>query len=120
MTKFATVRDYLAVLPESQRRIAGELLPIIEAVLPGAGAVWHGHPVWSLGDKPGDSPVCYLKAYSAYVSFGFWRGQELSDPSGRLEPGARAMAGVKLREPADIDPDLFAAWLHEARGLEGA
>ncbi|SFI24236.1 hypothetical protein SAMN05216275_102123 [Streptosporangium canum] len=40
MTKFATVPDYLASLPESQREITGELLPLIEAALPGTGAVW--------------------------------------------------------------------------------
>ncbi|WP_242676375.1 DUF1801 domain-containing protein [Streptosporangium minutum] len=94
MAKFATVRDYLASLPESQREITGELLPLIEAALPGAGAVWQGHPVWSLGPAPGRTPVCYVKAYSAYVTFGFWRGQEIADPSGRLEPGARQMAGA--------------------------
>ncbi|MGV9774978.1 DUF1801 domain-containing protein [Streptosporangium sp. NPDC003464] len=118
MARFATVQDYLTSLPEAQRQITDKLLPLIEAALPGAGAVWQGHPVWSLGSAPGKSPVCYVKAYSAYVTFGFWRGQEIADPSGRLEPNARAMAGVKLRTPADIDPDLFTAWLHEARDLE--
>ena len=118
MTKLATVEDYLTSLPESQREIAGKLLPLIEQVLPGAGAVWQGHPVWSLGSAPGKSPVCYLKAYSAYVTFGFWRGQEITDPSGRLEPGARVMAGVKLRALSDIDTDLFITWLHQARDLE--
>jgi hypothetical protein len=49
MAKFATVEDYLTSLPESQRQIADKLLPLIEQVLPGVGAVWHGHPVWSLG-----------------------------------------------------------------------
>jgi hypothetical protein len=118
MAKFATVEDYLTSLPESQRQIADKLLPLIEQVLPGAGAVWHGQPVWSLGSAPGKSPVCYIKAYSAYVTFGFWRGQEISDPSGRLEPGARAMVSVKLRTLADIDTDLFTTWLHQARELE--
>ena len=118
MTRFATVEDYLASLPESQRQIADKLLPLIETALPGAGAVYHGHPVWSLGPTPGKSPVCYLKAYSAYVTFGFWRGQEINDPSGRLEPNARAMASVKLRTLADIDTDLFSSWLHQARDLE--
>ena len=114
MTKIATVEDYLTSLPESQREIAGKLLPLIEQVLPGAGAVWQGHPVWSLGSAPGKSPVCYLKAYSAYVTFGFWRGQEITDPSGRLEPGARVMSGVKLRALSDLDTDLFITWLHQA------
>ncbi|MFD8526663.1 DUF1801 domain-containing protein [Streptosporangium canum] len=118
MTKFATVRDYLASLPESQREITGELVPLIEATLPEAGAIWQGHPVWSLGPAPGRTPVCYVKAYSTYVTFGFWRGQEITDPSGRLEPGARQMAGVKLRTLADIDAEAFTTWLRTARDLE--
>lgn len=120
MAKFTTVEDYLASLPESQRQITDKLLPLIETALPGAGALWHGHPVWSLGPAPGKSPVCYLKAYSAYVTFGFWKGQALSDPSGRLQPGAREMAAVKLRSLDDIDTDLFTGWLHQARTLEEA
>ncbi len=118
MAKFATLDEYLAALPAAQRELTDKLLPLVEEVLPGAGALWHGHPVWSLGPVPGKSPVCYLKAHAAYVTFGFWRGQEITDESGRLEPGARAMAGLKLRAPADLDPELFATWLRQARDLE--
>jgi hypothetical protein len=108
------VADYIAALPHDQRRIAEALLPIIDGALPGAGAVWHGHPVWSLGPKPGTSPVCLLKAYPAYLTLGFWRGQGVTDPAGRLEPGTRTMASVKPRTLEDIDRDLFAAWLRQA------
>jgi hypothetical protein len=52
------------------------------------------------------------------VTFGFWRGQEITDSSGRLEPGARAMASVRLRAPADIDTERFTTWLHLTRDLE--
>ncbi|MEV0050045.1 DUF1801 domain-containing protein [Saccharopolyspora shandongensis] len=120
MTKFATVQEYAASLPDAQRAIADELLPLIDEALPGAGAVWHGHPVWSLGPAPGKSPVCFIKAYSAHVTFGFWRGQEITDASGRLAPGSRAMASVKLRTPADIDAELFTDWLRATRDLETA
>jgi len=114
----ATVPGYVATLPESQRPIAEKLLAIIESVLPGAGAIWHGHPVWSLGPAPGKTPVCLAKTYPSYVTFALWRGQEIDDPSGRLEPGSKAMAGIKLRVPDDIDADLFVGWLRQARALE--
>ncbi|GAA2357255.1 hypothetical protein Cme02nite_50860 [Catellatospora methionotrophica] len=110
--------SYLTALPAAQREVTDTLTPLIDSVLPGRGALWHGHPVWSLGPKPGNTPVAYLKAHSTYVTFGLWRGQEISDPSGRLQPGARAMAAVKLRAPADIDPALFTAWLDQALALE--
>ncbi|MFI6443431.1 DUF1801 domain-containing protein [Kitasatospora sp. NPDC050543] len=118
MTKFATLDEYLAALPAAQREITDKLRPVIDAALPGAGALWHGHPVWSLGAAPGKNPVCYLKAYANHIAFGFWRGQELSDPSGRLVAGAREMAGLKLRTPADVDAALLTDWLHQARKLE--
>ncbi|WP_405013861.1 DUF1801 domain-containing protein [Kitasatospora sp. NBC_01539] len=117
MPAFATVDAYLASLPEARRATTDALLPIIEAVLPGRGAVWHGHPVWSLGPKPGVSPVCHLKAYDAYVTFGLWRGRAVTDPSGRLAANAQEMASVRLRTPADVDAALFTDWLRQAVDL---
>ncbi|MBP2325092.1 hypothetical protein JOF56_005477 [Kibdelosporangium banguiense] len=114
----ATVSDYVAALPAAQREIASKLLPLINEVLPGTDAVWHGHPVWSLGPTPGKSPVCLIKAYPRHVTFGFWKGQEITDPSGRLEPGAREMASVKLGAIDDIDAELFTDWLRQARAIE--
>jgi len=119
MAQHDTVTDYAAALPDTQRAITDALLPIIEKALPGADALWHGHPVWSLGAKPGQSPVCYVKPHSSYVTLGFWRGQALTDPSGRLEPGTREMAQVRLRSPEDVDPALFTDWLSQARDLDG-
>ncbi|GAA0925916.1 hypothetical protein GCM10009560_27640 [Nonomuraea longicatena] len=52
MAKFDSVQDYLNALPETQRQITDQLLPIIEAALPGAGALYQGHPVWSAGESP--------------------------------------------------------------------
>lgn len=119
VAKFATVEEYLAGQPESLREVGEKAKAVIDAALPGvASAMWHGHPVWSAGDAPGKSPVCLLKAYSGYVTFGLWRGQEVTDDSGRLEPGAREMAGVKLRTVAEIDAGLFTGWLHQALALE--
>ncbi|KAA2257910.1 DUF1801 domain-containing protein [Solihabitans fulvus] len=118
MPAFATVQDYVDSLPESQREIADTLLPLIDAALPGAGAVWHGHPVWSLGAAPGKATVCHVKSYPKYLTFGLFRGQEIADAAGRLEAGSRTMASVKLRSTADIDGDLFADWLRQAREVE--
>lgn len=70
------------------------------------------------GDKPGRTPVCLVKAYPAYVTFGLWRGQDVADDSGRLMAGARQMASVKLRTLDEIDPDLFTGWLRQAYELE--
>ncbi|CCH21234.1 DUF1801 domain-containing protein [Micromonospora lupini] len=116
-----TIDDYLAGLAGPLREIAEKLTPVIADALPRAtGALWHGHPVWSLGDRPGQRPVCLVKAYGSYVTFGLWRGQEIADPSGRLAPGARMMAAVRLHRLDEIDPALFAGWLRAAAALEEA
>jgi hypothetical protein len=119
MSKPTTVTEYAAALDQPLREIAEKLLVIVDAEFPQAGAVWHGHPVWSLGPAPGRTPVAYLKAYSSYVTFGLWRGRLIPDPSGRLEPAAREMAAVKVRGLAEIDAELFTTWLRAARDLEG-
>lgn len=111
--------DYLNGLDAPLRDIGLKLLETIEATLPvHSGAIWHGHPVWSLGDKPGKQPVCLVKGHKSHLTFGFWRGRELPDPSGRLEPGARQMASVKLVDLTDIDDALFTDWLTHAVALE--
>ncbi|WP_066373285.1 DUF1801 domain-containing protein [Herbidospora mongoliensis] len=109
-----TIDEYVATLPELQRDLALRLLPLIETAFPGAGAVWHGHPVWSRGDRPGKDPVCFIKSYPSHLTFGLWHGQRVADPSGRLAPGSREMASVKLRDPGDLDPGLFGEWLAQA------
>ena len=79
-------------------------------------AIKGAHPTWSLGK----APVCYLKAASNHVTFGFWRGAAITDASGRLENGGERMAHVKLRQIADIDAPLFADWPRQARALTEA
>ena len=119
MAKFTTVDEYLATLGEPLRQVGETIRPLIDAVLPRAGAIWHGCPVWSLGSAPGRRPICLLKASPSYLTLGLWRGREISDRSGRMEV-ARGMAHTKLRTTADIDAALFTDWLRQARDLEAA
>ncbi|MFF9347201.1 DUF1801 domain-containing protein [Streptomyces sp. NPDC014734] len=122
MGKFAPVEEYVAGLAAGPLRdIVEKLLPVIDAALPGANsAVYHQAPTWSIGEAPGKGPVCYVRAYSKYVTFGFWRGQELNDSSGRMQPGAREMGQVKLTSVDEIDEQLFTDWLKQAGELEAA
>ncbi|MEJ3743527.1 DUF1801 domain-containing protein [Actinomycetes bacterium KLBMP 9797] len=114
-----TVSDYLTGLDDPIRDIGEKLRTIIDAALTSAtSAMWHGHPTWGRGERPGQDPICLLKAYSSDITFGFWHGQRLTDPSGRLVAGARQMASVKLRTVDDIDPGLFTDWLRQAYELE--
>ena len=115
MAKHATVDEYIAAIPEPLRKVAERAREVVDAELEGAtSAIKWAHPTWSIGK----APVCYLKTASRHVTFGFWRGASIDDPSGRLETSGEVMAHAKLREPADVDPALFADWLRQARELE--
>jgi uncharacterized protein YdhG (YjbR/CyaY superfamily) len=115
MSRFATVEDYLAALPPELRDVARAAHDTIDSSLPEAQcAIKWAHPTWSIGKRP----ICYLKAASAHVTFGFWRGAAIDDRSGRLQTTGAVMAHAKLRALADVDPALFADWLAQARALE--
>ncbi|WP_326559991.1 DUF1801 domain-containing protein [Micromonospora sp. NBC_01796] len=118
--KATSINDFLAGLDAPLRETAEAVRPVIDGTLTDAtGVMWHGHPVWGLGEVPGQRPICLLKAYTSYVTFGLWRGREVTDRSGRLIPGARQMASVRLSTTGDIDGPLFVDWLRQARALEG-
>nr|WP_255575365.1 DUF1801 domain-containing protein [Cryobacterium sp. TMT1-66-1] len=79
--------------------------------------LWHGHPVW-LDDE---LPVAGFKAYPAFVTVLFWRGQAITDDSGKLNAsGSAEMSEYKLRGVDDFDSDLFNGWLQQLRELESA
>jgi hypothetical protein len=59
-----------------------------------------------------------VKAASKHVTFGFWHGASINDPSGRLETSGEVMGHTKLRTPEDVDAKLFANWLRQAREFE--
>ncbi|WP_027342140.1 DUF1801 domain-containing protein [Hamadaea tsunoensis] len=119
MAKFGTIDEYVAAQPENLRAVAEKMVTLIDAALPGTGALWQGHPVWSLGAAPGKQPVCLIKAYASYVTFGLWRGRELDDPDGRIDTKG-GMAHVKLRDLAEIDAELFTRWVRQSADLERA
>ena len=115
MATYATVDDYIESLAEPLRTVAEETRAVIDKNLEGAeSAIKWAHPTWSLGKKP----VCYLKAASKHVTFGFWHGASIDDRSGRLETSGRIMAHTKLRTPDDVDAEVFADWLKQARAIE--
>ena len=115
MAKYATIDEYIAAMPAPLADVAADARRVIDAGLDGAdSAIKWAHPTWSLGKQP----ICYLKAASKHVTLGFWRGASIDDPSGRLETSGEVMAHTKLRSPADVDEELFADWLRQARELE--
>lgn len=119
MAEYESVEEYLEDLAEPFRQVGERMRTIIDLALPESpAALWHGAPTWSLGPAPGRSPICHLTARPRYLTFGLWHGQDIDDPSGRLEPGARRMASVKLHTMEDVDEVMFDLWLRDARNVE--
>jgi hypothetical protein len=114
VAKHATIDEYIDALPAPLQEVASEARRAIDASFPeAASAIKWAHPTWSLGKQP----VCYLKGASRHVTFGFWQGASINDPSGRLETSGEVMAHAKLRAVDDVDPLLFAHWIAQARQL---
>jgi hypothetical protein len=110
----ATIDDYVASLPPALAEVVAATRAVIDRHLAdAAAAVLWGHPTWSVGHDP----VCYLRATDHEVLFGFWNAATLDDPSGRMKAHGSIMGHATLREPADVDEELFAAWLRKAREL---
>ena len=56
-----------------------------------------GQPVWEQ-----NGPFAWLRPAAKHVSFGFWRGTELSDPGGHLEGDGDRMRHLKMTSAADL------------------
>ena len=69
-----------------------------------------GHPTACVGD----AAFGYVNAFSAHVNVGFFRGAELSDPSGLLEGTGKFMRHVKRRPERDVDAAALAKLIETA------
>jgi hypothetical protein len=95
----------------AQAAICARLRKTFDAALPKATSkVWHGSPVWFIGENP----VVGYTARPASVAVLFWNGQEFDEPL--LEPvGKFHAAQVKYPDLDAIDGKLLARWLRKAK-----
>ncbi|MGG7463124.1 MULTISPECIES: DUF1801 domain-containing protein [unclassified Plantibacter] len=113
-----TIAEYNLTVAEPLQEVAKTLAAVLETALGDIeGTVWHGHPVW-LDDK---TPIAGFKAYANYITFMIWRGQDLLDAQGELEPaGSQRMGTLKVESVEQIDEAKLAVLLREALALERA
>ncbi len=64
-----------------------------------------------------NGPMCYLKAFTDHVNFGFWRGTELDDPEGLLVGDLTKMRHVKIASVNDVKRERFEAFIRQAAKL---
>lgn len=105
-----TIEGFIAAQDDWRGEAAREIDAIVREAAPQAvGSIKWAQPVYEQG-----GPFAFLKINKAHLTFGFWRGTELTDPDGILEGKGDRMKHVKLRSMADIDRDQLAAWVKEA------
>ncbi len=110
MHRFKDVDDYIAQLSGWQAEAVAKLRAIVHDAAPDAEeAIKWSQPVFSK-----NGPFCYIRAFKKHINFGFWRGAQLTDPSGLLQTGGKKMAHVKVASLGDIRPDLFKDFVREA------
>jgi len=102
---------YTKKLKPKQKSIADSLRKTIDATLPKATAkVWHGHPVWFIGENP----VVGYSMKTTGVSLLFWNGQSFGEPA--LTPiGKFHAAELIYADVADIDAKLLTRCLRKAK-----
>ena len=109
-----TIAAYDAAQPSAERSICRSLRAQIERALPDATSkVWHGAPVWFVGDTP---VVGYSVPAKGGVSLLFWNGQAFGDPA--LKPmGKYKAAQIRYGDVSEIQVAPLRRWLRKA-GVE--
>ncbi|MCX6140512.1 MAG: DUF1801 domain-containing protein [Candidatus Kapabacteria bacterium] len=91
-----------------------EVLTTLRGIILSAGGQIEESILWSQPVYSANGPVCYLKAFTDHVNFGFWRGTELEDPESLLVGDMTKMRHVTLQSTNDIKRDLFEAMVRQA------
>ena len=105
------IADYSRAQAPEFRKICEALRKSIDAALPKATSkIWHGGPVWFLGENP----VVGYDASAKSVRLLFWNGQAFKEPG--LSPvGKYGAAHAVFVDAGDIDAALLRRWLKKAR-----
>lgn len=111
MRQTVTVAAYDAAQSATEASICRRLRAEIDRALPAATSrVWHGAPVWFIGDTP---VVGYNVPAKGGVVLLFWNGQAFGDP--RLKPiGKFKAAQAWFAEASDVKSAPLRRWLKQA------
>jgi hypothetical protein len=106
-----SIAAYTSSLPAAQAAICRKFRQAIHSALPKATAkIWHGSPVWFVGENP----VVGYSVKKRGVALLFWNGQAFAEPA--LTPlGSFKAAEVVYANAAVIDEKALARWLRRAR-----
>lgn len=104
------ITHYAESLSASHAAICRVLRKEIDAALPKAASkIWHGSPVWFIGENP----VVGYNATPKHVNLLFWSGQSFGEPA--LKPAGKfAAAQIRFTDASQIDPRALRRWLKKA------
>ena len=109
--------EFLSTFPPEIQTLANELRALVkEAVPPVREAVY---TVWKLIGyrvKKGrsDAYFCFIAPFPNRIMLGFEYGIQLFDPNLQLEGDGTQVRYLTVREPDDIEPESFRAFIAEA------
>ena len=111
MKQTVTVAAYDAAQSAAEASICRRLRAEIDRALPAATSrVWHGAPVWFIGETP---VVGYNVPARGGVVLLFWNGRAFADPG--LEPiGKFKAAQARFRDASEIKAAPLRRWLKKA------
>ena len=106
-----SIAAYDAAQSAAEASVCRRLRAEIERALPDATSkVWHGAPVWFVGNTP---VVGYSVPASGGVALLFWNGQAFGDPA--LKPmGKFKAAQIQFEDAPEIKVALLRRWLKKA------
>ena len=107
--------DVIAQYAETQTAehaaICHVLRAAIDAALPKASAkIWHGSPVWFVGENP---VAGYNVTSKKGVNLLFWNGQSFGEPALKAAGKFRA-AQIQFTDVSEIDLKALHRWLRKA------
>src|SRR5262245_36740069 len=104
------IDGYTRAQSRNDSAICRALRAEIDAALPRARArIWHGSPVWFIGENP----VVGYNVTPKHVNLLFWSGQSFGEPALKAA-GKFAAAQTQFTEVAQIDTTALRRWLKKA------
>jgi hypothetical protein len=101
------IAAYARAQPVAFRTACDRLRELIDGALPKATSkVWHGSPVWFVGENP----VVGYSAGKTAVNLLFWNGLALGEASFR-PVGKHGAAQAVFQNAEEIDPKAVRGWL---------
>lgn len=106
------IAAYNGAQPAGLRALCDALRERIDAALPKASSkVWHGSPVWFVGENP---VVGYeAKTKQERVELLFWNGRAFDEPE-FVPVGKHGAARAEFTDASELEPAKLRRWLKKA------